>query len=245
MSTAEMKKHPAAKPDWNNLAVLHKNTLPPRANFYIWDSLDDALSYDINKSRLHSLSGMWMFNHARNPFTAPVGFEAPSYKLDSSQWHEMKVPGMWQLNGYGKGPQYTNVNFPIPMDPPHVPLDNNETGSYIKHFSVPEALKDRQVRLRFEGVDAAFHVWVNGVEVGYHQGSRNPAEFDITTQLKVSGDNILAVRVYEYCDGTYIEDQVCVARRMEPDSDNRPGSMEDEWYLSRCVPPRLSQGISN
>ncbi|KAK9785648.1 hypothetical protein SCARD494_11800 [Seiridium cardinale] len=200
-----VKTHPAAQPDWNNLDVIHKNTLAPRANFYTYASAKDALTYDITKSSTHSLSGTWKFSHARNPFEAPEGFEDPSF--DTTKWDDLAVPSMWQLSGYGKGPHYTNVNFPIPVDPPNVPFDDNETGSYVKKFTIPESLQESQLRLRFEGVDSAFHVWVNGKEVGYHQGSRNPSEFDITSAAKKDGENTLAVRVYQWSDATYIEDQ--------------------------------------
>ncbi|KAI0397574.1 glycoside hydrolase family 2 protein [Xylariaceae sp. FL0594] len=199
------KVHPATQPDWNNLEVLHKGTLPPRANFHIYDSVQDALSYDTSKSRTHSLSGTWKFSLARNPFEGPEGFEDPAF--DTSGWDDTPVPSMWQLNGHGKGPQYTNVNFPIPVDPPNAPFVENETGHYVRKFAVHKPLRDSQLRLRFEGVDSAYHVWVNGKEVGYHQGSRNPAEFDITKVVNQAGENTLAVKVYQYCDGTYIEDQ--------------------------------------
>ncbi|KAI0419829.1 beta-galactosidase [Xylaria grammica] len=199
------KVHPASQPDWNNLEVLHKNTLPPRADFHIYSSVQDALSYDIIKSSRHSLSGTWKFNFAKNPFEGPEGFEDPAY--DTAGWDETAVPSMWQLNGHGKGPHYTNVNFPIPVDPPNVPFTENETGHYVRKFIVPKEIRDSQIRLRFEGVDSAYHVWVNGKEVGYHQGSRNPAEFDITSVVDAAGENTLAVKVYQYCDATYIEDQ--------------------------------------
>ncbi|KAI0532643.1 beta-galactosidase [Xylaria digitata] len=200
-----IKVHPASQPDWNNLEVLHKNTLPPRANFHIYSSVEDALSYDTARSSRHSLSGTWKFNFAKTPFESPEGFEDPAF--DTTGWDDTPVPSMWQLNGYGKGPHYTNVNFPIPVDPPNVPFADNETGHYVRKFTVPKNLRDSQIRLRFEGVDSAYHVWVNGKEVGYHQGSRNPAEFDITSVVDKAGDNTLAVKVYQYCDATYIEDQ--------------------------------------
>jgi beta-galactosidase len=94
------------------------------------------------------------------------------------------------------------------VDPPHVPYDQNETGCYLKTFEVPKTFKGDQLRLRFEGVDSAFHVWVNGKEIGYSQGSRNPSEFDITKSVYFGGENVLAVKVYQYSDGSYIEDQV-------------------------------------
>ncbi|KAK8125119.1 uncharacterized protein PG998_000878 [Apiospora kogelbergensis] len=203
MSTAG--NHPASQPDWNNLGVLHRNTLPPRTSFYPYQSAEDALSYDTTRSRACCLSGDWKFNLSKNPFEAPEGFEDPAF--DTTQWGQLAVPSMWQLNGHGKGPHYTNVNFPIPVDPPNVPFGENETGSYVRTFELPSHLRRCQLRLRFEGVDAAFHVWMNGKEIGYHQGSRNPAEFDVTSHVLQDGANTLAVRVYQYCDGTYIEDQ--------------------------------------
>lgn len=203
--------HPEEKPDWNNLEVLHRNTLPPRAYFHNYTLESDALQADVTKSKTHSLSGTWKFQHAYSPFEAPEGFEAPSF--DTSKWSDITVPGMWQLQGHGEGPQYTNVIYPIPVNPPHVSNTENETGSYVRTFKVPKELKNEQIRLRFEGVDAAYNVWVNGKEVGYSQGSRNPDEFDITDKVEVDGDNVLAVRVYQFCDGTYIEDQ-------------------DQWWLS-------------
>ncbi|KAJ4370388.1 hypothetical protein N0V83_004906 [Neocucurbitaria cava] len=203
--------HPAETPDWNNLSVLHKNTLPARAYFHNYASEADALTYDITRSKSHSLSGTWKFQHAYSPFEVPEGFESTGF--DTSKWSDIAVPGMWQLQGFGKGPQYTNVVFPIAVDPPNVSFTENETGSYVRKFRVPEELRNEQIRLRFESVDAAYHVWVNGKEVGYSQGSRNPDEFDVSDAVDLDGENTLAVRVYQFCDGTYIEDQ-------------------DQWWLS-------------
>lgn len=107
---------------------------------------------------------------------------------------------------------YTNMIYPFPIDPPHVPYDENETGCYLRTFHIPKSFKDHQLRLRFEGVDSSFHVWVNGKDVGYSQGSRNPSEFDISSHVKTEGENTLAVQVYQFCDGSYIEDQVSVLK---------------------------------
>ncbi|KAI1474292.1 glycoside hydrolase family 2 protein [Daldinia eschscholtzii] len=197
--------YPVSQPDWNNLNVLHKNTIPPRAHFHTYNTVEDALTLDSTKSNTYCLSGIWKFKFAETPFEGPEGFEDPIF--NTAEWDDITVPSMWQLNGYGKGPHYTNVNFPIPVNPPEVPFDDNETGFYVKKFTVPEKLKGLQLRLRFEGVDSAFHVWVNGKEVGYHQGSRNPSEFDVTNIIHEAGENSIAVQVYQYCDGTYIEDQ--------------------------------------
>ncbi|KAJ5758790.1 hypothetical protein N7520_005946 [Penicillium odoratum] len=196
---------PASIPDWNNLKVLHRNTLPPRSHFYNYLDEKRALSFDRTQSEYRSLNGQWKFRHDISPYQAPA-WDA----VDPSAWNEVKVPGMWQLQGYGK-PQYTNVDYPFPVDPPNVP-HLNETGSYWRQFTVAKEWTDKQVRVRFEGVDSAFHLWINGKEVGYSQGSRNSSEFDITSFL-VDGVNAIAVRVYQWCDGSYIEDQ-------------------DQWWLS-------------
>ena len=199
-------KYPKERPDWDNLSVLHRNTLPPRSTFYIYDSEKNALARDVSKRKAHCLSGQWQFHLANSPLKAPEGFEDPSF--NASKWSKITVPGMWQSQGFGRGPQYTNVQYPFNVDPPHPPYMDNECGSYIAHFKVPAHLRGHQLRLRFEGVDSSFHVYVNGKEVGYSQGSRNPSEFDITELVDERGDNVLAVRVYQFCDGSYIEDQV-------------------------------------
>lgn len=206
---ASMPSHgtfPASTPDWNNLSVLHRNTLAPRSTFYLYDNEADALSRDISKSKSQLLSGKkWKFHHSTSPFKGPSTFYEASY--DSSAWDKVQVPSMWQCQGYGKGPQYTNITYPWPVDPPHVPLDDNECGRYLTNFRVSKDLEGHQQRLRFEGVDSSFTVWVNGHNVGYSQGSRNPSEFDVTEFVKYDTENHLAVEVYQRCDGSWIEDQ--------------------------------------
>src|SRR5450432_714103 len=185
---------PAVQPHWNNLPIIHENTLPPRASFVPYSSPRDALTYDISKAKVISLSDTWWFHLAKNPFEAPPDFHLLEHDM-LLEWDTIYVPGMWQLQGYGRGPQYTNVVYPFPVDPPNVPWENNETGSYVRYFAVPEAFRYHQLRLRFEGVDSAFKVWINGKYVGYSQGSRNPSEFDITSFVTVSEDNRVAVQV--------------------------------------------------
>ncbi|KFZ15053.1 hypothetical protein V501_02909 [Pseudogymnoascus sp. VKM F-4519 (FW-2642)] len=211
MASTSITTFPADIPNWNNLSVIHQNTLPPRASFLPYRNEEDALSHESSKATVQSLSGTWKFKLANSPFEAPEDFQLPEH--DVSDWAPIQVPGMWQLQGHGKGPQYTNVIFPFPVDPPNVPFDNNETGSYVRTFRVLEPFRDHQQRLRFEGVDSAFNVWVNGKHVGYSQGARNPSEFDISNVVDVNGENTLAVQVYQWCDGSYIEDQ-------------------DQWWLS-------------
>ncbi|KAI8955367.1 glycoside hydrolase family 2 protein, partial [Xylaria longipes] len=209
--TSEVK--PGHLPDWSNLKVLHRNTLPPRSHFHLYNTEEDALSGDVeNKSRAALLSGTWGFHLSPSPFKGPRDFYKPGF--DHGDWKLIQVPGMWQCQGFGKGPQYTNINYPFPVNPPHVPYDDNECGRYVLRFEVPDRLKDgSQWRLRFEGVDAAFTIWVNSREVGYSQGSRNPSEFDVSEFLDLNDENTLCVEVYQRCDGSYIEDQ-------------------DQWWLS-------------
>ncbi|KAI0477616.1 glycoside hydrolase family 2 protein [Xylariaceae sp. FL0804] len=209
--TTPVDVHPRHLPDWSNLKVIHRGTLPPRSHFHVYDKEADALAGDTGRSRAALLSGTWGFDLSPSPFRGPRDFHQ---KLSDTEWALIQVPGMWQLQGFGKGPQYTNVNYPFPVDPPHVPYDDNECGRYVTRFAVPDRLKDgAQWRLRFEGVDAAFTVWLNAQEIGYSQGSRNPSEFDISGALDLDGENTLCVEVYQRCDGSYIEDQ-------------------DQWWLS-------------
>jgi beta-galactosidase len=191
---------PSATPDWNNRHVLHRNTLPARAHFFSYTSENAALTLNREASEYRSLNGTWKFRHDSSPFQVPDWEDEDP----SSSWGDIAVPGMWQLQGHGR-PLYSNVNYPFPVDPPNVP-HLNETGSYWREFDVPAKWSQQQVRLRFEGVDSAFHVWVNGHEIGYSQGSRNATEFDITQYLQASR-NTLGVRVYEFCDGSYLERQ--------------------------------------
>lgn len=191
---------PCKQPDWNNLQVLHRNTLPARAHFYPYRTSEDALSFDQSRAESRTLSGTWKFRCDESPLKAPDWSS-----VDPNSWNDIQVPGMWQLQGYGQ-PLYSNVRYPFPADPPNVPR-LNETGSYWRRFSVPEEWRGQQIRLRFEGVDSAFHVWVNGTEVGYSQGSRNASEFDITQYLMAGGGDTISVRVYRLCDASYIERQ--------------------------------------
>ncbi|KAL9102758.1 MAG: hypothetical protein Q9163_002120 [Psora crenata] len=174
-----------------NECIYERNRLPPRAFFLPPHTV--------------SLSGRWKFHFAASPL------ESEPSSDDAYGWYLIDVPGHWQLQGWGH-PHYTNFNFPFPCSPPFVPSEN-PTGIYETTFAVPcewEAVDGGlDYRLRFEGVDSAFHFLVNGVEIGYSQGSRNAAEFDISHVLK-SGEgntNTLRVKVYQWSDGTYIEDQ--------------------------------------
>lgn len=173
-------------PDYMDERVFQRNRLPPRAYFLPAEHL--------------SLSGKWRFHYALSPL------EPEPEPGDDGAWALIDVPGHWQLQGYGH-PHYTNISYPFPANPPFVPSEN-PTGLYETDFSIPGCWQnDALYRLRFEGVDSAYHLWVNGKKIGYSQGSRNAAEFDISNAISKDGLNTLRVKVYQWSDGSYIEDQ--------------------------------------
>ncbi len=189
-------------PDWENPAVLSRNKEPPKATFVPFPDLATALGGQPSPWLL-SLNGTWKFNWVRRPADRPMDFFADAY--DTSGWQDITVPGNWEVQGFGV-PIYTNIPYPFPADPPHIPHDYNPVGSYRRTFTVPAAWEGNQIFLHFGGVKSAMYVWVNGQEVGYSQGSKTPAEFDITTYVR-RGDNTLAVEVYRWSDGAYLEGQ--------------------------------------
>ncbi len=189
--------------DVTDLRILHRRR--ERAHAELIPYADEAGA--IRGRRTESpyfklLNGTWKFRYASSPLDAPSMFQLPTY--DVQDWDDLPVPSNWQLHGYGT-PHYSSCPYPFPIDPPHVPAAN-PTGCYRMQFSMGEELAGRQLRLVFEGVDSAFHVWVNGQLAGYSQGSHYEAEFDLTG-LAQQGDNVLAVRVYQWCDGSYLESQ--------------------------------------
>ncbi len=192
-------------PDWENPQMIGRNKEAPRATAVPFAEPEAALAGDPGASPWNiSLNGEWRFNWAENPASRPVEFFRPEY--DVSGWDLIPVPANWQLHGYGY-PIYTNVRYPWgEPDPPRVPHDFNPVGSYRRVFAVPVGWQGRQIYLRFGGVSSAFYLWVNGHEVGYSQGSRTPAEFNVTEFL-VPGENVVALEVYRYSDGSYLECQ--------------------------------------
>lgn len=177
--------------------------LPARAWFTPFREGEWAAFRAAGESDLvRSLNGSWRFQYATSPAVAPPSFERNDY--DDSEWDLLPVPSSWQMHGYGQ-PHYTNIMYPFPVNPPYVPSEN-PTGSYRRTFEVPAGWQDHQIRLRFDGVDSCFEVYVNGTRVGMGMGSRLPHEFDITEALR-AGKNVLAVRVYQWSAGSYLEDQ--------------------------------------
>ncbi|MBN2162514.1 MAG: discoidin domain-containing protein [Pontiellaceae bacterium] len=215
----------AQVPDWENETVIGINKEAPRATGVSYSTIESAIhAYDLKKPEdalrkwmdspfYHSLNGEWKFNWVRQPSDRPVDFYKPGY--DVSGWGTIPVPANWELEGHGT-PIYTNVRYPHPRQPPKILADvpdyftaakePNPVGSYRRTFTVPENWDGRQTFIHFDGVSSAFYIWVNGEKVGYSEGSRTPAEFDLTDYLK-PGENVLAVEVYRWCDGSYLEDQ--------------------------------------
>lgn len=189
--------------DWQNSELLHRNRLKPRASFVSYPDLGSALTFERGCCTWFKLlNGTWKFFYSQNPEDVPDGFFKDTF--DDGCWDDINVPGCWQMQGYGK-PHYTDVVYPFPVDPPRVPSDN-PTGIYRREIDIDKELDGLEILIRFEGVDSAFHLWVNGHEAGYSQGSRLPSEFNITRYLR-TGKNRLCVKVYQWSDGSYIEDQ--------------------------------------
>ena len=197
---------PVPKPlDWENPLVFDVGKEPPHATMTVYPHVPPALRGDRSASPYYvSLGGKWQFHWVPKPADRPVDFYKTDF--DAGDWDEIPVPSNWQMHGYGI-PIYVNIRYPFsPAKPPKIPHDDNPVGSYRRTFTLPEDWAGRHVFLHFEGVDSAFYLWVNGRKVGYSQGSRTPAEFNVTPYLK-PGQNLLAVEVYRYSDGSYLEDQ--------------------------------------
>ena len=169
-----------------------------------YSSLDKAISNTPEQSSGYlSLDGKWKFLYAVNPDGINKNFFKPDF--NEKGMAEITVPGNWQMQGFGEK-IFRNVSQPFKVDPPKIPRDYNPVGSYRKTFTVPAGFKDKQLFLHFEGVASAYFLWVNGQQVGYNEGPNEPAEFDVTKYVK-SGKNTVSVMVFQYSDGTYIEDQ--------------------------------------
>ncbi len=192
--------------EWEDPSVSGRNRELVHVPWGAYASLKQA----IECQRLSSpftllLNGKWKFYLSDSPESVPEGFEKPSF--DDGAWAYIPVPGNWQIEGFGESDPaiYTNVAYPFPPDPPRVPK-RNPTGCYRRCFTLPDAWRGRRIFLTFESVDSAFFVYINGIEVGYSEDSRLPAEFDITQHLR-PGKNLVAVKVLRFSDGTYLEDQ--------------------------------------
>ncbi|MCB4807875.1 DUF4981 domain-containing protein [Tamlana sp. 62-3] len=190
---------------WEDPQVSGINRLPAKATSVSYATADLAKTAKFNNSkRIMSLNGDWKFSWAAVPEKAPKDF----FKTDfnAKDWKTIPVPANWELHGYGTA-IYTNITYPfVPVEPPFTPENDNPTGCYLTSFNVPTNWKDMQITLNFGGVSSAYYVWINGKQVGYSEDSMLPTHFDATPYLK-EGENTLAVKVFRWSDGVYLEDQ--------------------------------------
>ncbi len=188
---------------YENLSVLHENTMPARA-YYIPASrrMDNLVEHREESDRMQLLNGTWKFQYFNSIYDIQESFFEKDY--DTENFDEIQVPSVWQMAGYDTH-QYTNIRYPFPFDPPYVPQDI-PCGTYAHTFEYHRDEKAPKAFLNFEGVDSCFYVWINGSYVGYSQVSHMTSEFDVTDVLQ-DGKNTIAVLVMKWCDGSYLEDQ--------------------------------------
>ncbi|MDY6221161.1 MAG: glycoside hydrolase family 2 TIM barrel-domain containing protein [Candidatus Alectryocaccobium sp.] len=188
---------------YENLGVLHENTMPARA-YYIPASkrMDNLVEHREESDRMQLLNGTWKFQYFNSIYDIQDSFFEKNY--DTENFDEIQVPSVWQMAGYDTH-QYTNIRYPFPFDPPYVPQDI-PCGAYVHNFEYSRDEKASKAFLNFEGVDSCFYVWINGSYIGYSQVSHMTSEFDVTDVLQ-NGTNTVAVLVMKWCDGSYLEDQ--------------------------------------
>lgn len=204
----------AQQHDWENEKVYQLNREPAHATFIPFDTEQQAIAgSDTISPRYLSLNGKWKFNWVKSPELRQKEF----YKVNfnDQNWVTFPVPATWEVNDYGT-PIYTNITYPFKLDPPYImknvdstwtkSKEPNPVGSYRRYFDLPINWQDKEVYIKFEGVQSAFYIWINGEKVGYSEGSMSGATFNITPYIK-SGKNLVAVQVYKWSDGSYLEDQ--------------------------------------
>ena len=203
-ASAQTQKEP-----WLNPNITRVNTEHPRASFFAFE--DAAKASAANKSassRYLSLEGTWRFCFVKDHNLAPAGFYMP--KFDDSQWVDFPVPGLFEINGYGDK-IYRNVGYSwatqFASNPPLVEERNNYTGSYRKTIAIPAAWKGMDIYMHVGSATSNLQLWVNGKEVGYSEDSKMEAEFNLTKYLTPGRDNLIAMQVMRWCDGSYLEDQ--------------------------------------
>ena len=190
--------------NWENLEVLSVNRVAPHAQIFPFFS--EAAARELDRTRspwVLSLGGAWKFFWVPKPADRPLNFFEPEF--DDTSWDEIEVPSNWEIQGYGF-PIYLDTDYPFPADWPRIPHNRNPVGSYRRNFILPIDWTDRKILLHFGAVKSAFYLWLNGKYVGYSQGSKTPAEFDVTDFVEPGG-NTVALEVYRWSDGSYLEDQ--------------------------------------
>ena len=188
---------------YEDLSILHDNTMPMRS-YYIPASqkMNTLIEHREDSDRFQLLNGVWKFQYYKSVYDLKEAFYRTSF--NTKDFDDITVPGVWQIAGYDS-PQYTNIRYPFPFDPPYLPQDI-PCGAYVRKFTYHENIDAPKIYLNFEGVDSCFFVWLNGKYTGYSQVPHATAEFDVTEFLK-EGENTIAVLVLKWCDGSYLEDQ--------------------------------------
>ena len=191
--------------EWENPTIIDRNKLEGRTFFILHENEASALTNIPENSTLYkSLNGIWKFSLVKNPDLRPMDFYSKT--LDDSSWGFIPVPSNWELEGYDT-PIYTNVTYPFPKNPPFIDGDYNPVGSYRKSFTIPENWDDKEIILHFGSISGYARIFVNGNEVGMTKASKTAAEFNITSFLEKGKENLLAVQVFRWHDGSYLEDQ--------------------------------------
>ena len=203
-SLATMAQHD----EWKNPEINAVNRAPMHTNYFAYSSSEEAAKADKeNSSNFMTLNGIWKFNWVKNADARPTDFYRTDY--NDKGWGQMKVPGVWEMNGYGD-PIYVNVGYAwrsqYKNNPPYVPIENNHVGSYRKEIIIPAEWSEKEIFAHFGSVTSNMYLLVNGKYVGYSEDSKLEAEFNLTKYLK-PGKNLIAFQVFRWCDGTYLEDQ--------------------------------------
>ncbi len=194
----------AQNPEWEDLSVFSINTEKPHATFYPFSNEQLVMENDLNNNVLYeTLNGNWDFKLYRNIDSVPKNFYLK--KSNVKKWDNIPVPANWQFHSEDF-PVYTNIVYPYEINPPFMPKDYNPIGLYHRKFKVSKEWNDKEVFIHFGAVNSAFYIWINGVKVGYSEGSKTPAEFNITKYIN-SGTNTIMLQVIRWSDGTYLEDQ--------------------------------------
>ncbi|TWI62651.1 beta-galactosidase [Pseudoduganella lurida] len=194
----------AAPAEWEQPEVFAVNREPMKATFFNFESVELAKAGDMSRSkRYRSLDGAWQFAWTKGVANRPADFYKPGF--DVSAWKTIQVPGMMQAQGFGV-PEFYNIVYPFPLNEPYIPHDVNEVGSYRRDFDVPVDWQGQRIYLHIGAAGAAYYIWVNGEKVGYSEDSKLPSEFELSKYVK-PGRNTIAIEVYRYADGSYLEDQ--------------------------------------
>ena len=203
-ATAQTAARTVAPAEWERPEVIRIGAEPMHATFDGFETRARALAQDARRSRYHlSLDGAWRFHHSPDPESRPIGFERPDY--DVRRWGMIAVPGILQAQGQGT-PVFIGSGYPFPKNQPWIDHRRNEVGSYRRDVTIPPHFAGRRLLLTVGAAGAAYYLWVNGQRIGYSEDSKLPAEFDVTRAMH-PGANVVAIELYRYADGSYLEDQ--------------------------------------